>query len=74
MKKFAPIVITILAVAYLGFYAYILFFLPEDAGPWRLLTGIIGLVVLGILVAMIVTLRERLKEIDKEDDDDLSQY
>jgi uncharacterized membrane protein len=74
MKKLAPIIITIFTVLYLGGYAYTLLFLVEDAGVWRYIMGIIGLVVLGVLCAMIYTLFIRLKEIDKEDDDDLSKY
>lgn len=75
MKKIAPIIITIFAVAYLGVSGYILLFVDsEDNWSVKLLLVIIGIVVFGILIAMIYTLRQRLKEIDKEEDDDFSKY
>lgn len=75
MKKLAPILITILTVIYLGAYAYLLIFIVgREAGPGGILFAVIGLAVLGVLIAMMFTLRQRLKEIDKEDKDDLSKY
>ncbi len=74
MKKVAPIIVTILTVLYLGGYAYALLFLTDGMGVGRIIMGIVGLVILGVLCAMIYTLIVRLKEIDKEDEDDLSKY
>ncbi len=75
MKKIAPTVITIITVIYLGAYSYVLFFVvPDFVGIAKILLAFVGLVVLCILAAMLYTLRQRLKEIDKEDKDDLSKY
>ncbi len=75
MKKIAPILITLITVTYMGGYAYLLLFgLKEVTGVVRLFISIIGLLVLGVLMAMVYTLIIRLKEIDKEDHDDLSKY
>ena len=74
MKKAAPIIITLIMAIYLSGYAYVLLFMTKGMGLGRVVLGIIGLVVLGVLVALLYTLKERLKEIDKEDDDDLSKY
>lgn len=74
MKKAAPIVITLIMAIYLGGYAYVLLFMTKGMGIGRIVLGVSGLVVLGVLMALLYTLRERLKEIDKEDDDDLSKY
>lgn len=74
MKKVAPIIITVVIAIYLGAYAYVLIVMTKGMGFARIILAFFGLVVLGILGALLITLRERLKEIDKEDDDDLSQY
>ena len=75
MKKLAPIIITGIIVLYLGAYAFVLLVvLPEDMGNGKILLGLIGIIVLGVMVAMLYTLKERLKEIDKEKKDDLSKY
>lgn len=77
MKKVAPIIISILMVFYLGAYAYILLFMTDEAPAFiRWVIIIAGLIVLGVLGAVVYTLVKRLKEIDQEedDDDDLSQY
>ncbi len=74
MKKAAPIIITLIMAIYLSGYAYVLLFITKGMGLGRVVLGIAGLVVLGVLVALLYTLKERLKEIDKEDDDDLSKY
>lgn len=74
MKKIAPTLITAAACLYLGSYAYVMLFVIKAPGIVRVLTGIIGAIVLGVMVALIVTLKQRFKEIDEEDDDDLSQY
>ncbi len=74
MKKAAPIIITLIMGIYLSGYAYALLFMTKGMGLVRVVLGVAGLVVLGVLTALLYTLRERLKEIDKEDDDDLSKY
>jgi len=74
MKKAAPIIITAIMTIYLAAYAYVLLFMTKGMGLGRLVLGLVGLIVLGVLVAVLYTLKERLKEIDKEDDDDLSKY
>lgn len=74
MKKIAPIIITILMLAYLGGYAYVMFFLVDGSGIGRLIAGFIGGVLLLIGLAVVFTLKSRLKEINETDDEDLKKY
>ena len=69
-KMIAPIVVTVLLIAYYGFYFGLLMWLMEFV--WlRLLFGIIPFA-LGVL--MIYVCVQRIKEIRSGEEDDLSQY
>ena len=75
-KKFAPILISTLVLLYFAMSIVGVFEVPfaqlsmmENAGIF------FGLAVVVYLAGvMVVTLMERLREIDKEDKDDLSKY
>ena len=75
-KKFAPILISTLVLLYFAMSVVGIFDVPfarlstmENAGIF------FGLAVVVYLAGvMVVTLIERLREIDKEDKDDLSKY
>jgi len=74
MKKLAPIIVTILVSGYLCFYIAIAFFINDHTLIGSIVVALLGVGSFGVLVAMIYTLIIRLKEIDKEDDDDISKY
>ena len=68
-KMAAPILITVVVVLYYLFYFGILVTLVE--GWWKLLLGIVPLFLAGLMVAVCY---ERITEIKKGEEDDLSQY
>ena len=69
-KMIAPIVITILMVAYYIFYfGVLLSFIPLMAV--KLLLGIIPVLLTGVMIYVCV---QRIHEIRKGEEDDLSQY
>ena len=68
-KMIAPIVVTILMVAYYVIYFGFLITLVD--GIWKYTLGILPFV---FSVVMIVVCIERIKEIKKGEEDDLSQY
>ena len=70
-KMIAPIVITVLFVGYLAAYIYMLFFAAVVTKPWLFLLAV-PLAALG--VGMIWVLITRIREIDKGEEDDLSNY
>ena len=75
MKKIAPIIITIIVSCFIGLYAFITF----GAGgggplPVRIILIAVGIGSVCLIGAMIYTLIHRLKEIDREEKDDLSKY
>lgn len=76
MKKGIPIFIGVLIVAYLSLYAIIPLNLITASEPWQAKVFIVAFaaIAIALIVAVIATVRERLKEIDKEDKDDLSKY
>lgn len=75
MKKLAPIIVTIVVSGYIIIYIGLFFFSSEEVeGFEKILLGALGVGAVIMLVLMIYTLIIRLKEIDKEDDDDLSKY
>lgn len=76
MKKIAPIIITVLIVLFVSLYLIGLFFtLPLADGPIAYFFILLGIfTVLGFIIAIIYTLIERIVEIKKENEDDLSQY
>ena len=70
-KMIAPIVITALFVGYLAVYIYMLFFAAAMTKPLLFLLAV-PLTALG--VGMIYVLVTRIREIDKGEEDDLSNY
>ncbi|MGB5822728.1 MAG: hypothetical protein WBH44_01530 [Proteocatella sp.] len=76
MKRIIPIVLTILVCLFTSFYAFGLFFisLEESFFLAKLFTFMLALIPIGIIIAMVFTLIERLKEIKEEDEDDISKY
>jgi len=69
-KMIAPVIITILFLAYLFFYGYMIT-LAVDFNPVMIMLAI-PLIALGI--GMIYTLYTRIKEIKDGEEDDLSDY
>lgn len=74
MKRIAPIIITILILAYLSVYLGIALFIKDTSFIGRAILAVMGIGSVGMMGAMIATLISRLKEISKEDKDDLSKY
>lgn len=71
-KMIAPIVITVLVIAYFIFYMWLGL---ASSGDIPLLMKILLIVVpSGLIVLMVYLLIERVNEIKEDDDDDLSQY
>jgi hypothetical protein len=68
-KTVVPIVITILIVLYYVVYFGFLISLLE--GPWKYALGIIPLAFSAVMVKVCI---ERIKEIQKGEEDDLSKY
>ena len=68
-KIFAPVLVTILMVAYYVIYFGFLITLVD--GIWKFALGVLPFV---FSVVMIVVCIERIKEIKKGEEDDLSQY
>ena len=68
-KFLAPILVTIIFAIYFLLYFGILFNLLN--GFWKYAFGIIPLAFLGVLIYVCV---ERIKEIKKGEEDDLSKY
>ena len=68
-KMIAPIVVTILMVTY--YIIYFGFLVTLVDGIWKYTLGILPFV---FSVVMIVVCIERIKEIKKGEEDDLSQY
>jgi len=74
MKRIAPIIVTILVLAYLSIYVGIAFFMKDEAFVGKAVLAVMGIGSIAMMGAMIATLISRLKEISKEDKDDLSKY
>lgn len=76
MKKIVPVIITIIVICYLMLYLLLPLSLFGEGEPIFAKVLVIGMAAIaaGMIVAMISTLITRLKEINKEDEDDLSQY
>lgn len=68
-KMIAPIVITAVVVLYYLVYFGLLIALLD--GWWKLLLGIVPIVLAGLMIAVCY---ERIREIRKGEEDDLSQY
>lgn len=77
MKKTAPIIIVIIACVYLLAYLVILInpmFANEISHSGKIILGMVALGMVATILALIYTLKIRLKEIKEENDDDLSKY
>ncbi len=68
-KMVAPVVVTALLVLYYVFYFGLL--LSLVGGIWKYVLGIIPLAMAGVMIYVCV---ERIREIRKGEEDDLSQY
>ncbi len=68
-KMIAPVVITILAIAYYLWYFVLL--MKSLDGILRLLVGILPIALIGI---MLYVCKQRIEEIRSGEEDDLSQY
>ncbi|MDD6657861.1 MAG: hypothetical protein PUE95_11330 [Lachnospiraceae bacterium] len=69
-KMIAPIVITILVIAYYVFYFGVLISVIDQMAV-KLLFGIIPVLLTGVMIYVCV---QRIHEIRKGEEDDLSQY
>ena len=68
-KMLAPIVVTILMVLYYVFYfGFLILFLD---GIWRYMLGIVPVLFSVVMVKVCI---ERIKEIKKGEEDDISKY
>lgn len=69
-KKFlAPIIVTLIMVLYYVAYFGLLIWALE--GVWKYILGIIPIALSAVMIAVCV---ERIKEIQKGEEDDLSKY
>ena len=68
-KMIAPIVVTVIMVAYYVLYFAFLFSLLD--GAWKYALGIVPLAFVGVMIYVCVL---RIREIKKGEEDDLSQY
>ena len=69
MKFIAPIVVTVFMVTYyVVYFGFLLALLP---GIWKYVLGILPLALSAIMVKVCI---ERIQEIKKGEEDDLSQY
>lgn len=68
-KMIAPIVITILMILY--YIAYFGFLISFLSGAWKYILGIVPLVLSGITIYVCI---ERINEIKKGEEDDISKY
>ena len=68
-KMVAPIVVTVIMVLY--YVAYFGFLISLFNGIWKYALGIIPLVLSAIMVMVCI---ERIKEIRKGEEDDISKY
>jgi len=68
-KMVAPIVVTVMIVLY--YVVYFGFLIAMLDGAWRYVLGLIPLAFAAVMVKVCI---ERIKEIKKGEEDDLSQY
>ena len=68
-KMFAPIVVTLIVVAYyVAFFSFILAYL---SGIWKYIFGIIPLLLSAVVIKVCI---ERINEIRSGEEDDISKY
>lgn len=70
MKYVAPILIVLILVGYLVTVLLGVIASPLDGG----IGIVVGLAVLALIGGLVAVLIQRIREIDKEEDDDISQY
>ena len=68
-KMIAPIVVSVIMILYYMLYFGLLIWLVD--GIWKLLLGVIPLAFAAVTVTVCI---ERIQEIKKGEEDDLSQY
>ena len=68
-KMIAPIVVTVLLVLYFAFYFGLLVFLLP--GFWKISLGVAPFLLAAVMIGVCV---QRIHEIKKGEEDDLSQY
>ena len=68
-KILAPVIVTIIMVLY--YIAYFGFLISLLGGIWKYLLGIIPLCFTGVMIYVCI---DRIKEIKKGEEDDLSKY
>ena len=68
-KVIAPIVVSIIVIIYYGVYFGILIAVLD--GAWKWLLGIIPIAFSGVMLKVCI---ERIREIKKGEEDDLSKY
>ena len=68
-KMIAPIVVTIIMALYYALYFGFLIYLLD--GVWKYLLGIFPIAFLGVTIKVLI---ERINEIKKGEEDDLSKY
>ena len=68
-KMTAPIIVTILTILY--YAVYFGFLISVLDGVWKYLLGIVPLVLTVLMIAVCI---ERIREIKKGEEDDLSKY
>jgi hypothetical protein len=70
-KMVAPVLIAFFFILYCVGLAFLAIWLPQELLVIRVIYGIIGI---GLVIGMLVTLSQRIKEIWKGEEDDLSNY
>jgi len=70
-KLIAPIIVTVITIAFLLFYFGLIFVLIPLSVGLRLLIGLIPLCLTGVSIYVLV---ERIKEVRSGEEDDLSNY
>lgn len=73
-KKAAPTIILALVIIFILLQAGAVIYALTKGGLGVLLTVVILLVPLAIIAALVTVYIERMREIDEEDNDDLSKY
>lgn len=73
-KRIAPTIVMILVVFFILLQAGGLVFVFTREGLGLFWSALIILIPLGIIVSLIAVYIERMKEIDEEEKDDMSQY
>jgi len=74
MKYITPIIIVIVMAVLSVLYGLGILFSLDSMGAPPIIKIIITIIFVGLIAALGYTLIQRIKEIGKEDDDDLSKY